>query len=445
MIFSKDSAATSWVSGAADSDFPLQNLPYGVFSGGGDSGKRIGVAIGDQVLDMNAVAEAGLLDNIPGIRPLATAELLNPLMADGKKTWQALRRRLVALLSAEDVTDATGETVNPDRALRDNEGLCASALINRRSVQMHLPTRVGNFVDFYSSKEHASNVGSMFRDPSNPLLPNWLHIPIGYNGRSSSVVVSGTDIIRPCGQTKADDADAPSFGPSRLLDIELEMGFFAGPANPLGQPIPIDRAADHIFGMALVNDWSARDIQRWEYVPLGPFLGKSFATSVGAWVVTLDALAPFQVDGPKQDPQPLPYLRQSGKSGYDIELEVHLKTASGANSARIARTNFKSMYWSARQQLAHMTSNGTNIEPGDLYASGTVSGPTPDSYGSLLELCWRGTKPIKLPNGEERKFLQDGDTVTLTGCCRADGFRVGFGEVTGVIQPALASNQNLPR
>jgi len=437
MIFSKDSTATSWVSGAVDSDFPLQNLPYGIFSGG-SGGKRIGVAIGDRVLDLRAIAEAGLLDNIPGIRPLATAELLNPLMADGRKTWRALRMRLVALLAAEDVTDATGEKVKFDGALRDNERLCAQALFDRTSVRMHLPTRVGNFVDFYSSKEHATNVGSMFRDPSNPLLPNWLHIPIGYNGRSSSVVVSGTDIIRPCGQTKSDDADAPTFGPSRLLDIELEMGFFTGPANPLGEPIPIDRAVDHIFGMALVNDWSARDIQRWEYVPLGPFLGKSFATSVSPWVVTLDALAPFRVDGPQQDPQPLPYLRQSGKAAYDIDLEVLLKPAGADQVTQIAQTNFKYMYWSACQQLAHLTSNGTNIEPGDLYASGTVSGPTPDSYGSLLELCWRGTKPIKLPGGEQRKFLQDGDTVTLTGCCRASGFRVGFGGVTGAIQPALA-------
>lgn len=437
MIFGKDSNAKSWVPGAVDSEFPLQNLPYGVFSVGGSS-KQIGAAIGDRVLDLGALAGAGLLDEIPDARKLLGEPSLNALMAAGKDTWRALRTRLVALLANEDVADASRTTVSADRALRDNSALCDQAFLDRATVQMHLPTRVGNFVDFYSSKEHATNIGSMFRDPSNPLLPNWLHIPIGYNGRSSSVVVSGTDVIRPCGQTKSDDADAPTFGPSRLLDIELEVGFFTGPANPLGRPIPIDQAADHIFGMALVNDWSARDIQRWEYVPLGPFLGKSFATSVSPWVVTMDALAPFRVAGPTQDPLPLPYLRESGDRGFDIDLTVQLKPDGGGEFTCIAQTNFKYMYWSACQQLAHLTSNGTNTEPGDLYASGTVSGPTPDSYGSLLELCWKGTKPIQLPNGQERKFLQDGDTVTLTGCCHANGFRVGFGDVTGAVLPAVA-------
>ena len=435
MIFSRDCTAKSWVPGADGSEFPLQNLPYGVFSTA-DTPRRIGVAIGDRVLDVARIVEAGLLDSIPQAAGMLCGDALNAFMAAGRSVWQATRTRLVALLANDDVTDHAGRPVRADRALRDDAALRGEALIDRHAADMHLPCRIGNFVDFYSSKEHATNVGSMFRDPSNPLLPNWMHIPIGYNGRSSSIVVSGTDIVRPCGQTKSDDADAPTFGPTRLLDIELEVGFLTGPPNALGDPIPIDRAMDHIFGMVLVNDWSARDVQRWEYVPLGPFLGKSFATSISPWVVTMDALAPFRVDGPEQNPQPLAYLRSAGERAYDIDLEVHLKPAGDADSSRIARTNFKYMYWTAEQQLAHLTCNGTNVEPGDLCASGTVSGPTPDSYGSLLELCWKGTKPIRLPDGQERRFLQDGDTVTMTGCCDADAFRVGFGAVAGTILPA---------
>jgi len=439
MIFAKDSAATSWVPGATGSDHPLQNLPYGVFSAGND-GARVGVAIGEKVLDLAAACDAGLFAPVQGVdKKLFAQAALNDFMAAGHSVWSATRRRLVALLAAEDATDAAGETVKADRGLRDDSDLCERVLVDRSKVTLHLPCRVHSFVDFYSSKEHASNVGSMFRDPENPLLPNWLHIPIGYNGRASSVVVSGTDVTRPCGQTKANDADAPSFGPSRLLDVELEMGFFTGPENRLGEPIPIDQCMDHVFGMALVNDWSARDIQRWEYVPLGPFLGKSFATSVSPWVVPMEALAPFAATPPKQDPQPLNYLRWKQDTGYNINLEIHLSAKGDNKPTRICQTNFKYMYWTIAQQLAHLTSNGTNILPGDLYASGTVSGPTPDSFGSMLELCWRGTKPIKLDSGQERKFLQDGDTVTLTGSCEAPSYRVGFGEVTGTILPARVS------
>ena len=436
MIFSKDSKATSWVEGANGSDFPIQNLPYGVFSCGG-SKPKVGAAIGAHVVDLAALHDAGLFSDTPVSKSNVFAcDALNDFMAMGQDVWRSVRRRLVSLLLENDAPDSCDDVVKADKALRDDAGLRGTALVSAGSVTMHMPTRVGNFVDFYSSKEHATNIGSMFRDPSNPLLPNWVHIPIGYNGRSSSVIVSGTDIVRPCGQTKADDADAPTFGPCRALDIELEMGFFTGQANDLGTPIPASKAPDHIFGMGLVNDWSARDIQRWEYVPLGPFLGKSFATSVSPWVVPLDALGPFRVAQPVQEPDVLPYLRVDGDWGLDIDLRVDLKSAKMDESMTISRTNFKYMYWTIVQQLVHQTCNGTNVAPGDLYGSGTVSGPTPDSYGSMMELCWKGTKPIKLPNGEERKFLADGDTVTLSGVCNAPNFKVGFGELSGTILPA---------
>ncbi|NOX57361.1 MAG: fumarylacetoacetase [Planctomycetes bacterium] len=436
MIFSKDSRATSWVESANDSQYPIQNLPYGVFSNSGSS-PRVGVALGDQVVDLCALHEAGLFSETSvGSENVFANDALNDFMAMGVEAWRSVRRQLVALLIAERTTDACDVAIEPNTTLREDAGLREKALVTRANVQMHLPSRVGNFVDFYSSKEHATNIGSMFRDPSNPLLPNWVHIPIGYNGRSSSVVVSGTDIVRPSGQTKADAAESPTFGPCRLLDIELEIGFLTGPANKLGSPIPADKAADHLFGMVLVNDWSARDIQKWEYVPLGPFLGKSFATSVSPWVVSLDALAPFRVAQPKQDPPVLPYLRTDGDWGFDIDLRVHLKTATMSEGDTICRTNFKYMYWTIAQQLIHQASNGTNVEPGDLYGSGTVSGPTPDSYGSLIELCWKGTKPIKLSSGEERKFLADGDTVILSGCCHAPNYQVGFGKVCGTVTPA---------
>jgi fumarylacetoacetase len=302
---------------------------------------------------------------------------------------------------------------------------------------MLLPAAIGDYTDFYSSREHATNVGVMFRSPDNALQPNWLHLPVGYHGRSSSVVVSGTDVRRPMGQTKADDADNPTYGPSRLMDFELEMGFFVGPGNPLGEPIPIADATDHIFGMVLVNDWSARDIQKWEYVPLGPFLGKNFATSISPWVVTMDALEPFRCAGPAQeDPEPLEYLASPGDCAYDIHLEVQLESEMMTDPVTIATSNFRYMYWSICQQLAHHTVNGCNARPGDLYGSGTISGPEQHERGSMLELSWRGTEVIELPNGEERKFLADGDTVTMTGWCEKNGIKVGFGEVTGTLLPA---------
>jgi fumarylacetoacetase len=302
-------------------------------------------------------------------------------------------------------------------------------------AELHLPLEIPGYTDFYSSKEHATNVGSMFRDPKNALLPNWLHVPIAYNGRASSVVVSGTLIRRPLGQTKAPDAEAPTFGPSRKLDFELETAFVVGAGNALGEPIPVAEAERHIFGLVLLNDWSARDIQQWEYVPLGPFNSKSFATSISPWIVTLDALAPFRVAGPEQSPAPLPYLAQTGARGIDLRLEIAL-AAAGEPPATISRTNARYLYWSMAQQLAHHTVSGCSTRVGDLMASGTISGPTPDSLGSLLELAGNGRKPLVLPGGAQRSFLEDGDEVAMTGWCQGDGYRVGFGEVRGRIVAA---------
>jgi fumarylacetoacetase len=300
-----------------------------------------------------------------------------------------------------------------------------------------MPVQIGDYTDFYSSEQHARNVGSMFRDPENALLPNWKHLPVGYHGRASSIVLSGTSLHRPKGQTIPKDSEQPIFGPSKNLDFELEVGFLTGPGNALGKPIPIDEADDHIFGLVLVNDWSARDIQKWEYQPLGPFLAKNWATSISPWVVTTEALRPFETQAPEQEPQPLPYLDQEKRTTFDIQLEVFLKTEQTETAHKICATNFKHLYWSMGQQLAHHTITGCNVQPGDLYGSGTISGPTEDSYGSMLELAWKGTKPLKLSNGEERTFLEDGDEVIMTGFAQGSDFRIGFGEVKGKILPAL--------
>jgi fumarylacetoacetase len=324
-----------------------------------------------------------------------------------------------------------------ESVLRDDPALRDAALVPAASAQMLLPARIDDYTDFYSSREHATNIGVMLRGKDNALQPNWLHLPVGYHGRSSSIVVSGTDVRRPMGQTKPADADQPIYGPSRLMDFELEMGFFVGPGNDLGTPIPIDRALDHIFGMVLVNDWSARDIQAWEYVPLGPFLAKNFATSISPWVVTMDALEPFRCAGPTQDdPEPLSYLQNPADCAYDINLEVLLQSEAMETPATIATSNFRYMYWSICQQLAHHTVNGCNTRPGDLMGSGTISGPAKEERGSMMELSWRGSEPMELPNGETRKFLADNDTVILRGHCSADGIRVGFGEVRGTLLPA---------
>ena len=420
-----DPSLRSFVPVEPDGHFPIQNLPYGVFCRSGETQQRIGVAIGEFVLDLSLLEQNGLFKNtsVHGAKVLNTTTL-NPFMSLGKRTWKEVRSTVSRLLREDEPT------------LRDNASLHSNALIPRNRVQMQMPFEIGDYTDFYSSREHATNVGTMFRGKDNALMPNYLWVPVGYHGRASSVVISGTDLHRPMGQTKMEGNDAPTYGPSRLVDFELEMGFVIGPKSELGQPIPIEQTDDHIFGMVIVNDWSARDIQKWEYVPLGPFLGKSFGTSISPWVVPMTALEPFRCDGPKQDPMPLTYLQHNKAQAFDIELEVRLQSDQESDGHVICRSNHKYLYWSTAQQLAHHTVNGCNVRTGDLMASGTISGPTPDSYGSMLELSWGGQKPLALPDGSERKFIQDGDRITMTGCCQGDGYRIGFGEVTGKILPA---------
>ncbi len=415
-------ATRSFVPVSPDSDFPIQNLPFGAFRAGDET--RLAVRLGDHVVDLRALAEAGSFDDAALADALAQPTL-NALMGLGRPAWRAARATLLRLL-AED-----------EPRLRDDAALRDRAIRPVAEVDVVMPVTIGDYTDFYSSREHATNVGIMFRGKDNALMPNWLHLPVAYHGRASSVVLSGTPVRRPSGQTKADDAEAPSFGPCRLLDYEYEMGFFTGPATRLGEPVPIDRATDHIFGMCIVNDWSARDIQKWEYQPLGPFLAKNFATTISPWIVTLEALEPFRCAGPAQDPEPLPYLRATGEQTYDIRLEVGLQTPAMDAPAPISLSNFRYLYWSMAQQLAHHTATGCPLNPGDLMASGTISGPTKESRGSMLELCWRGTEPIELPGGETRKFLQDGDTLVMRAWCEGDGYRIGFGECRGTIEPAL--------
>jgi fumarylacetoacetase len=415
----------SFIDVVAESHFPIQNLPYGVFRPHGADVPRVGVAIGQMLVDLSVLEREALL-HIPASagETVFDRPSLNTFMGLGREAWLSVRRQLTHLLGRDEPT------------LRDDAALRQEALVPMAECQMLLPVEIGDYTDFYSSKEHATNVGAMFRGPENALPPNWLWLPIAYHGRASSVVVGGTDLRRPCGQTKADDAQAPSFGLSRAVDCELEVGCFIGQGNRLGEPIAVDRAADHVFGLVLVNDWSARDIQKWEYVPLGPFLAKSFGTSISPWVVTLEALAPFRVAGPVQSPPPLDYLQTAGLDGYDIELEVTLQTETMDAPQRICASNFKHLYWSIAQQIAHHTSNGCNLRIGDLLASGTISGPTPEARGSLLELTWGGKQPLTMASGEERRFLEDGDRVTMRGWCQGDGYRVGFGEVTGRLLPA---------
>ena len=415
----------SWLPIPPDSDFPLQNLPYGVFRRSGER-PRVGAAIGAMVLDLAALHTAGHFAGASlGGENIFARDALNDFMALGRAAWSEARARIAELLAAD----------NP--ALRDAADLRAAALIPQAQVEMLLPARIGDYSDFYASEHHAANVGKMFRDPNNPLLPNWKHLPVGYHGRASSIVVSGADVIRPRGQIKPPDSPHPVFAATRELDFELEMGFFIGPGNALGTPIPAREAREHIFGLVLLNDWSARDIQRWEYQPLGPFLAKSFATSISPWVVTLDALEPFRVSPPPQAPPPLPYLQSEDRGAYDIQLEVWLQTEKMSEPMRIAVTNFRALYWTIAQMLAHQTSNGVNTRPGDLYGSGTISGPTEDARGSLLELAWKGTQPLRLPTGETRAFLEDGDMVIFRGWGQGENYRVGFGELRATVRSAL--------
>ncbi|WP_416864821.1 MAG: fumarylacetoacetase [Imperialibacter sp.] len=422
IITANDPSLKSWVEVRPGSDFPIQNLPFGIFQTA-DTQPRVGVAIGDYVLDLKMLAHEGFLDALLIPESVFAQPYLNELMAFGKEKTSALRNRIADLLNDE----------NED--LRDEEDLLPDLLVPMKEAKMLMPVLVRDYTDFYSSKEHATNVGTMFRDPENALLPNWKHLPVGYHGRASSIIVSGEPIRRPKGQRKDGDKDQPVFGPSGRLDFELEMAFITCKENKLGESISTAQADDYIFGFVLFNDWSARDMQAWEYVPLGPFLAKNFASSISPWVVTLDALGPFRVAGPKQEPEVLSYLQAEGLSNFDINLEVGIQPKGSAEKV-VCRSNFKHMYWNIRQQLAHHTINGCNINVGDMYASGTISGPTPDSYGSMLELAWKGTKPIPMPDGSTRSFLQDGDMVTMRGFAEKDGIRIGFGEVKAEILPA---------
>lgn len=434
--FTHDSARRSWVQSANDggTDFPLQNLPFGAYSRGDELNPRVGVAIGDRVFDVATALELGLFSDEAQLAAAACrAGTLNDLMSLGRSALRALRRQISTLLGED------------DRTIRD-AGHEERLLVPMDELQMHVPARIGDYTDFYASVHHATNVGSMFR-PDNPLLPNYKWIPVGYHGRASSIVISGTEVVRPSGQA-AIDGPPPQFGPTGRLDHELEVGFFVGQGNGQGKAIAIDDAADHIFGLCLVNDWSARDMQPWEYQPLGPFLAKSFATSISPWVVTLDALEPFRCPAyprPDSDPQPMPHLNDADdqtRGGLDIQLEVSLITSQmrerGEAAAVISRGNFDQMYWTVAQMLTHHASNGCNLRPGDLMASGTVSGPEKGSRGSMLELSWRGTEPLQLPGGEERKFLEDGDELIIRGRCEASGaVSLGFGECRGVVLPAV--------
>ncbi|MFY0594240.1 fumarylacetoacetase [Roseivirga sp.] len=422
MIKANNPELKSWVSVPENSDFPIQNIPFGIFSVN-QSQSHAATAIGDQVLDLAALHSAGLFNGIDLPANVFEQNTLNDFMALGKKTARALRDRVSELLSE-------GNT-----ELKSYDALCESAFHNMADVEMHLPVHVPNYTDFYSSEQHAFNVGTMFRGPENALMPNWKHIPVGYHGRASSIVVSGTPFHRPKGQTKADDANQPSFGPCRLLDFELEMAYITCKENQLGDSVSTEEAEDYIFGFVILNDWSARDIQKWEYVPLGPFLAKNFASHVSPWVVTMDALKPFTVEGPEQDPEVLSYLKYDEKTHFDVKLEVAI-APDGSEEQTVSNSNFKHMYWNVRQQLAHHTVNGCNMQVGDMYGSGTISGPEESAYGSMLELSWRGTKPLPMKDGSERKFIQDGDTVIMRGHAEQNGVRIGFGEVKAKVLPA---------
>ncbi|MBD3637108.1 MAG: fumarylacetoacetase [Crocinitomicaceae bacterium] len=415
-------SAQSWVSVDKGSDFPIQNLPFGIFKYG-EKPPRVGVAIGDKIVDLLQLYSLGYLNNLSFSKTDFANMYLNDMMSHGKEACRGLRLRIYELLNKD------------NNELQSNANHVNNILVNQSDATMLLPVQVGDYTDFYSSREHATNVGTMFRDPDNALLPNWLHIPVGYHGRASSIILSGEPVRRPKGQQKPNEDEPPVFGPCKLLDFELEMAFVTFNGKPLGESISTKEADDYIFGMCLFNDWSARDIQKWEYVPLGPFLAKNFASSISPWIVTLDALDQFRIPGPTQEPKVLPYLEYEGNKHIDIKLEVGL-TPEGGEENIISKSNYKHMYWNMNQQLAHHTVNGCNIKCGDMMASGTISGPNPENYGSMLELSWKGTKPLKLKDGSERKFLQDGDTVVMRGYCQKDDIRVGFGQVSTKILPA---------
>lgn len=422
MIDANDPKLSSWINVPENSDFPIQNLPFGIFQTASLS-PRVGVAIGEQLIDLKSLHVLGYLENLPFRLADVDTDSLNSVIKHGKNATRELRNRISKLLRS-DVPD-----------LKNKEHHAKQCLLNQSDVQMIMPVQIRDYTDFYSSIEHATNVGKMFRDPANALLPNWKHIPVGYHGRASSIIVSGEPITRPKGQTKPNDDEPPVFGPCRLLDFELEMAFITYNGKPLGESISTAEADEFIFGMVLFNDWSARDIQKWEYVPLGPFLGKSFASSISPWVVTLDALESFRCAGPVQDPEVLPYLGYTGDKNINIHLSVSIQPDKKEETI-VCESNYKHMYWNMSQQLAHHTVNGCNINGGDMMASGTISGPDKTSFGSMLEISWKGTTPITLDTGEERKFIADGDTVIMRGYAKKDGVRVGFGDVRSKVLPA---------
>lgn len=423
-IKANDPQLISWVDVPKNSDFPIQNLPFGVFRTEAQL-PRVGVAIGEKIIDLKALHILGYLENLPFSLEDFLSDSLNPMMRYGKQACRDLRNRISKLLRSD----------MPD--LRDREHHVRQVLVNQNEVQMLLPVRIGDYTDFYSSEDHARNVGTMFRDPAKALLPNWKHLPVGYHGRASSIVVSGTPICRPCGQVNASDDTLPTFKPTGQLDFELEVAFITFEGKPMGSRITTGEADDFIFGMVLFNDWSARDIQRWEYVPLGPFLAKNFASTISPWIVTLDALEPFRVPGPTQEPTVLPYLNYEGNKNIDIHLEVAIQP-EGADETCVSKSNYKHMYWNMTQQLAHHTVGGCNVRCGDMMASGTISGPTEGSFGSMLEIAWKGTKPVPMNDGSNRSFINDGDTVILRGYAQKDDLRIGFGECAGRVLPAIS-------
>ncbi|MBW3519670.1 fumarylacetoacetase [Flavobacterium sp. NKUCC04_CG] len=416
IITANDPKRKSWLEVAPDCDFPIQNLPFGVFITKEDV-ITIGTRIGKFAIDMNALHQLGYFEGIDLTDDLFMQDTLNDFISAGKKTWRAVRNRLSEIFDTNNTT------------LRDNTKHRDIVIFNIADIEMQLPVLIGDYTDFYSSKEHATNVGMMFRDPANALLPNWLHIPVGYHGRSSTIVPSGVPVRRPLGQTLPKGASQPVFGPSKRVDFELETAFITTDANVMGENIPIAEAEEYIFGMVLLNDWSARDIQTWEYVPLGPFLAKNFASSISPWIVTMDALEPYRTTSPKQDPKPFPYLQQDNNRTFDINLEVYIKPEN-SEATRVTVSNFKYLYWTMSQQLAHHTINGCRINSGDLMGSGTISGSTPESFGSLLELTWAGQNPIAMTDGSQRTFIEDNDTVIMKGYCQNGEVRIGFGEVS---------------
>lgn len=419
MSKTNDPKRRSWIPYSETSDFPIQNIPFGIGEYDITGPKAVSI-IGDQVIDLHKLYELGLL-NITGLHAYVLKQyFLNQFIALGKSVTNQVRDRIADLY---------------DRDNESEKSLAHQALVSADKVRMHLPVHINDYTDFYSSKEHAYNIGCLFRDPDNALLPNWLHLPVGYHGRASSIVVSGTPITRPKGQQIPNDSKQPVFGPCKLLDFELELGFVIGKSTTLGDSVSTSEAEDHIFGMVLFNDWSARDIQKWEYVPLGPFLGKNFASTASPWIVTMEALEPLRVSGPKQDPEVLPYLQCKGNKNFNIDLSVAIQP-EGGDPHIVCRSNFKYMYWNQSQQLAHHTVNGCNIKVGDLYASGTISGPERGSYGSMLEISWKGTKPVDMPDGTQRKFIADGDTVVLSGHGTYEGVRIGFGKCSAKVLPA---------